>query len=163
VLIRPLDPSADRAAVEGLYENAADYWALDRLTPDPATQSAEFFTDAPPNCDPAESHRLGLFLDARLAGIAELSFGFPEPADAYLGLMIFADWARGQGLGQALLREVETRARAKGHRQIFLGVLAANPKGRAFWLREGFRDTGISRLDSDNGISNTIHRLSKDL
>jgi GNAT superfamily N-acetyltransferase len=163
MLIRSLDPATDRAAVETLYRSAADYWALDRLTPDPATQSTEFFTDAPPGCDPGESHRLGLFLNDRLAGIVELSFGFPAATDAYLGLMIFADWARGQGLGSALLREVESRARARGHSQIYLGVLDANPKGRAFWLREGFTDTGISRLDTDNGVSNTIRRLSKSL
>jgi ribosomal protein S18 acetylase RimI-like enzyme len=163
MLIRTLDPITDRAAVQSLYQSAADYWALDRLTPDPETQSAEFFTDAPPNCDPKQSQRLGLFLENRLAGIAELSFGFPAPQDAYLGLMIFAPWARGQGLGQALLREVETRARAKPCTEIFLGVLDANPKGRAFWLREGFRDTGLSRVDTDNGVSNTIRRLHKPL
>lgn len=163
MLIRSLDPITDRAAVESLYRAAADYWALDRLAPDPATQSAAFFTDAPPGCDPDESHRLGLFLNDRLAGIAELSFGFPEAGDAYLGLMIFADWARGQGLGQALLREVLSRARAKPCADIYLGVLDSNPKGRAFWLREGFTDTGFSRLDTDNGVTNTIRRLRKPL
>jgi GNAT superfamily N-acetyltransferase len=161
MLIRSLDPITDRAAVQSLYESAADYWALDRLAPDPETQSAEFFTDAPPNCDPKQSHRLGLFLEDRLAGIAELSFGFPDPCDAYLGLMIFAPWARGQSFGSTLLRDLETRARANASKQVFLGVLDANPKGRAFWLREGFRDTGISRIDTDNGVTNTIRRLSK--
>lgn len=161
--IRSLDPLTDRAAVQALYEAARDYWALDRATIDTAQLAADYFTDAPPNCDPAESLRLGLFEAARLAGIAELSFGFPQRGDAYLGLMIFADWARGRGQGRALLGEIETRARAKGCAQIFLGVLDTNPKGRAFWLREGFSDTGISRLDSDNGVTNSLRRLRKTL
>ena len=45
----------------------------------PAAQAQDFFTDAPPNCDPAQSDRLGLFVNQRLSGVAELSYGFPEP------------------------------------------------------------------------------------
>ncbi len=161
MLIRDLDPVTDGALVEDVYRSAQDYWRLDRAIVDVASLAQAFFTDAPPKCDPAASHRIGIFLGPRLAGIAELSFGFPETGDAYLGLMIFADWARGQGLGTALLQEIETRASAKACAQIFLGVLDANPKGRAFWLRHGFVDTGISRLDSDNGVTNTLRRLGK--
>jgi GNAT superfamily N-acetyltransferase len=163
MLIRKLDPVTDLAAVQDVYDHAKDYWALDRLEIDPAALAAAFFTDAPPNCDPAASYRLGLFDGARLAGIAELSFGFPTPSDAYLGLMILADWARNKGQGVVLLTELEARARAKGHSHLFLGVLDNNPKGRAFWIRQGFADTGISRLDTDGGVTKTIQRLVKAL
>lgn len=161
MLIRELDASDDTAIVEALYEDAADYWNLDRPQHTPAEVADEFFTDAPPNCDPAQSHRLGLFLSDHLAGVAELSFGFPRPGDAYLGLMIFATWARGQGHGATLLRHIEHLARSRGCHEIFLGVLSSNPKGRAFWMREGFTDTGISRISAETG--NNLHRLCKAL
>lgn len=161
--IRSLDPASDLAAVQDVYDHALDYWALDRLRIDTAALAHDFFTDAPPNCDPAASHRLGLFEGARLAGIAELSFGFPTAQDAYLGLMILADWARNRGQGVQLLCEVESRARAKGHSHLYLGVLDNNPKGRAFWIRQGFADTGISRLDTEGGVTKTIQRLVKPL
>lgn len=160
MLIRALDPSADLDAVEALYACAADYWLLaDRRAPD-RDKATEFFTDGPPGCDPATSHRLGLFLGDVLAGVAELSFGFPEPTDAYLGLMLLDPAQRGHGLGAALLAEVEAHARAAGAPRLFLAVLEANPRGWAFWQREGFTPTGLSRADPGG---HTLHRLVKPL
>lgn len=161
MLIRALDPLADLDAVEALYARAADYWILaDRRAPD-RQKACDFFTDTPPGCDPMLSHRLGVFVDGGLMGVAELSFGFPAPGDANLGLQILAPEARGRGLGRGLLAEVEARARAAGAEVLYLAVLADNPRGWAFWAREGFRDTGLSRHDDETG--HVLHRLSKGL
>ena len=158
-LIRTLDPITDLDAVEDLYSRAADYWILaDRRPPD-RPKAAAFFTDTPPGCDPAASHRLGLFQDGRLVGVAELSFGFPLPGDAYLGLMLLDATRRGQGLGAWFLAEVQ--ARAAPAPCLYLAVLQANPRGRAFWERNGFADTGVSGHDADTG--HTLHRMVKPL
>ena len=161
LLIRPLDPHKDLNNLQALYERAADYWLLaDGRAPDRG-KAAAFFTDGPPVCDPARSHRLGIFRGMRLVGVAEMSFGFPEPLDGYLGLMILDPAVRGEGIGPAVLHEMERLARAAGARRLYLGVLEANPRGRAFWARQGFVQTGINRLDQDSG--NRLHRLGKDL
>lgn len=160
-MIRALDAGADTALVAAFFRAAPDYWILAEGGCDPDRQAAEFFTDAPPGCDPAASHRLGLFLDGRLSGVAELSFGFPQAGDGFLGLMILGPWAQGAGHGRAFLAEVEVRARAAGCPALFLAVLEANPRGRAFWEREGFRATGVSRLDDATG--HRVHRLVKPL
>lgn len=159
--IRPLDPEADLSAVNTFYDLAQDYWLLaDRRAPD-LQKARDFFTDGPPGCDPARSHRLGLFVEGVLSGVAELSFGFPEPQDAYLGLMMLAPARRGTGHGAAFLAHVEGLARAAGAPRILLGVLEANPRGRAFWERQGFAATGISRADAETG--HVTHRLVKAL
>jgi GNAT superfamily N-acetyltransferase len=161
ILIRDLDPLVDLAAVEQAYAKAADYWTLaDRAPPD-AAKAATFFTDAPPGCDPARSHHLGLFVDGQLSGLAELSFGFPEAGDAYLGLMILSADMRGHGYGRTFLDKVEDLARTAGAENLFLAVLAENPRGLAFWQREGFRSTGLSRHDPETG--HTLTRLVKPL
>lgn len=153
---RNLLPGADLPRVTAFYEVAADYWHLaDRRAPD-LQKARDFFTECPPGCDPAASQRLGLFVAGDLAGVAELSFGFPAAGDGYLGLMLLAPRLRGQGHGRRFLHEVETRARAAGCRQLFLAVLDENPRGRAFWLREGFAPTGLARQDADTG-----HRLER--
>ncbi|WP_434618117.1 GNAT family N-acetyltransferase [Tabrizicola sp. M-4] len=158
-MIRPLFPETDRAAVAAFLQEAADYWVLADGAP-PGPQAADdFFTDCPPGCDPAASHRLGLFRDGRLSGLAELSFGFPAPGDAYLGLMILAPRIRGQGHGARLLSHVETLARETQAPTLYLGVIEANPKGRAFWERCGFVPTGVTRQDDRN----LTHRLAKPL
>lgn len=157
--IRRMQPD-DHPAIAAFMAEAGDYWHLaDGTPPDPQEKARDFFTDCPPNCDPAASHRLGLFVEGQLSGLAELSFGFPEAGDAYLGLMLLAPRIRGQGHGAAFLREVETRARAARAPALYLGVLEINPKGRAFWQREGFGPTGISRGTGRE----LIHRLRKPL
>jgi hypothetical protein len=102
MLIRILDP-AEAPLVARFYAEAPDYWLLAEGTCEPERQAQEFFTDGPPGCDLALTHHLGLFLDDRLSGVAELSYGFPEPSDAYLGLMLLGPWAQGAGHGKALL------------------------------------------------------------
>ncbi len=160
-LIRRLDATADLALVVALHAEAADYWTLaDRRPPD-RQKALDFFTDGPPGCDPALSHRLGLFVQGVLAGVAELSFGFPEPADAYLGLMILAPRCRSGGLGALFLADIETRARAAGAPHLYLAVLGENPRGRVFWERHGFRYTGLSGHDA--GTGHTLYRLLKPL
>ncbi|MEO5614408.1 MAG: GNAT family N-acetyltransferase [Cypionkella sp.] len=161
MLIRELDPSRDLAILTTLQTEAQDYWLLADGHCNPAQKAVEFFTDCPPNCDPAQSHRLGLFHDGQLSGIAELSFGFPNPGDAYLGLMLLAPRLRSTGAGPILLAEIEFRARAAISPILYLGVLEANPRGRAFWQRMGFTLTGVTGHDADTG--HVLHRLAKPL
>ena len=160
-MIRELDPHRDLAAVAGLYGAAGDYWLLANRAPHGAAEVAAFFTDGPPGCDPAQSYRVGIFEGAELVGVAELSFGFPLPGDAYLGLMLLAASHRGRGLGKVLLKHVEGLARKRGAARIYLGVLVENPRGLGFWQRQGFVDTGVSRRDDETG--HLMLRLGKDL
>lgn len=132
MLIRELHPNTDLAILTTLQTEAQDYWLLAEGQCDPAQKAAEFFTDCPPHCDPAQSHRLGLFHHGELSGIAELSFGSPNPGDAYLGLMLLAPRLRSLGAGPILLAEIEARARTAGSPMLYLAVLEANPRGSSF-------------------------------
>lgn len=158
MLIRALEPNTDVEAVWMLYQRAEAFWTLtDRKAPD-RQMAADFFTDGPPGCDPARSHRLGVFQHSELVGVAELSFGFPNPEDAYLGLMLLAPDDRGKGLGSALLAEVIGLAKARGAPRLLLAVLEENIQGRAFWEAKGFRATGLCRFDAET--KHTLHRLA---
>ena len=186
--IRELAPT-EAPLVARFYAEAPDYWLLAEGACEPDRQSREFFTDGPPGCDPAQSHRLGLFLPSgpvapradksasppargevrgawgaepdRLSGVAEVSYGFPEPADAYLGLMLLGPWAQGAGHGRAFLAHAEALARKRHAPRLYLAVLDVNPRGRAFWEREGFEGTGLTRKDAITG--HLIERLVKPL
>ena len=161
--VRSLDPTADRGLVSAVLAEAQDYYLLWKGRAPGPEETDGFFTDCPPGCDPAASCRLGLFDEGRLAGVAELSFGFPAPQDAYLGLMILAPWARGRGLGAGFLAHIEGLARSAGSSVLYLAVLEANPRGRAFWERSGFAATGLSRTDDSHARPHRIHRLAKPL
>ena len=156
--IRELFPS-ETAFVAQFYREAPDYWLLAEGRCDPDIQAQDFFTDAPPNCDPAQSDRLGLFLNQRLSGVAQISYGFPQPNDAYLGLMLLGPWAQGAGHGRTFLAHAVALARKRHAPRLYLAVLDVNPRGRAFWKREGFNATGLSRKDAITG--HLIERMLK--
>jgi GNAT superfamily N-acetyltransferase len=137
-MIRALHPSADLPAILDLYNRAADYLDFESGLAPSRTMVEEYFADAPPGGDPATSLKIGLFEEGRLAGLADLAFGHPEPRDAYLGLMLFARDARGHGLGTTFLRHIEQAARARGATRLLLAVLERNTRGRAFWESHGF-------------------------
>lgn len=161
--IRRLDPQADLAAVAAMLDAATDYYRLWLGRAPTADDASKVFTDGPPYEQPGTSRQFGLFVGDALSGVAALSFGFPAPQDAYLGLMILSLHSRGQGHGRRLLAHVEAAARAAGAPALYLGVLQANPRGRAFWQREGFGPTGVSRVDDSHGLNHTIYRLVKPL
>lgn len=160
--IRTLDPVTDRAGVDAFFQSAADYIRLERDDAPGPDVTEEFFTDAPPGTDPATSHRVGLFAGS-LIGIAEMSFGYPTATDAYLGLMIIAPAARGSGAGQTLLRHLEAKARSRGAQNLYLGVLAANPRGHTFWERQGFTLALANRPVTLGQKTQPAHRLMKPL
>jgi GNAT superfamily N-acetyltransferase len=137
-LIRDLDAQTDAAAVRSLYDRAADYLDLETGEPPGDANVAEFFAPAPFATDPADNLKLGLFCGGRLDAIADLAFGFPEPPDAYIGLLLIAAEWRGRGLGHLFVGHMVALARARHSPRMFMAVLEANPKGRAFWEREGF-------------------------
>ena len=122
----------------------------------------EFFTDAPPGCDPSVSLRLGLF-DPHLVAIAELAFGYPTAVDAYLGLMIVAPTARDRGTGAYFLRHIEHEARQHGMQNLYLGVLDANPRAMSFWKREGFTLALANRAVTLGQKTQIAHRMRKPL
>lgn len=156
-LIRDLDPVQDRAAVAAFLDEAQDYYHLWLHRGPGAAELDDIFTSVPPGCDPARTWRPGLYLDGRLSGVAELSFGYPTAEDAFLGLMILAPHARGAGHGEWFHTQVLDRARAAGCPRIYLGVLDQNPRGWAFWRRMGYVETGITRFDAET--QHLLHRL----
>lgn len=164
-VIRRLDPDHDRAAVAQFFDAAADYIWLERgVAPGPEV-TAEFFTDTPPGCDPAASHRLGLAAtaDGPLLGLADLAFGYPDATAAFLGLMLLRPEARGRGLGRRFLQHLEATARDSGANTLFLAVLDENPRAMAFWHREGFTVRLTGRPVRLGAKSHTASRLAKPL
>ncbi|HCZ00293.1 MAG TPA: GNAT family N-acetyltransferase [Rhodobacter sp.] len=163
MLIRPLHPDTDRATVTAFFDSIADYIRMERDAPPDATVIEEFFTDTPPGCDPTHSLRLGLFEHSTLIALAEMGFGYPESDNAYLGFLAVSEMARGKGAGEILFAHLETEARARGCSAIYLAVLDANPRGRAFWERQGFTLAIANREVTLGQKTQIAHRLRKPL
>jgi len=162
VVLATLRPENDLGAVEAVYRRAADYLDLESgLTPDAAARA--FFDERPPASD-QEPLKFGVRGDdGALVAIGDLAFGYPEPDDAYLGLLLLVPERRGEGLGQAILGKVKTLARTRGALRLLLGVLDANERARLFWEGQGFRRTRTSGPHGFGKRRHVVHRLELSL
>ncbi len=66
----------------------------------------------------------------------------------------------GKGIGSALLREVERRAVAAGHRTLVLSHIAGNEQAARFYVKHGFVTTQVEKGGS--GMPDSVW-MSKDL
>ncbi|MDB4213859.1 GNAT family N-acetyltransferase [Octadecabacter sp.] len=155
---KPLDKTIHRSEVARLFDRTADYVMLEHGRLPDADIVDGFFDDRPSCVAAKDSLHFGLLEDQNLIGIAGMLFGFPDKTDAYIGLMVLAPEARGHGNGAQLLSHLTGVARARGAQRQLVAVLDANPKGRAFWDREGFvLETSFPPSDD----SHTRHRLTR--
>ena len=161
--IATLDPARDRARTQAMFERAADYIRLETGLPPDGGEAARFFAEGPPRADLARSRKFGQEAGARLISLADLAFGFPEPDDAFLGLLLVDPACRGQGLGAQMLDHLARTARDVGARRLLVAVLEANPAGRRFWEREGFRLARTAPPRRYGDRIHVAHRLARPL
>ena len=134
----PLDAARDLDAVTALCASAADYLELEVGPENPVAAARRFFNDRPPG-DGVTPLKLGLRRgEGPLVGIADLAIGYPDRRDAFIGLLLLAPDQRGQGLGALAVERLAAMARQRDCTRLLIGVLEANPRGRAFWQRRGF-------------------------
>ena len=114
----------------------------------------------PPGKSMDDKFVLGIFLDGRLVGCAEVLRGYPEPEVAYIGLLLFAEAHQGQGLGRKALGEVFDLAAGWGCGKVQLAVIASNRRAHAFWSREGFTELRRKQVPKVTGEAIVMQRLN---
>lgn len=162
VVLSPLDPERDLDAVAAVYARAADYLSVESgLTPDTAAQA--FFEDRPPASTQEPFKFAVAGADGAPIAIGDLAFGYPEPEDAYLGLLLLIPEARCRGLGEAIFGEVKHIASLRGASRLLVGVLDVNARARAFWERRGFKLSQTSGPHAFGERRHIVHRFELSL
>lgn len=108
--------------------------------------SAEAFVAKLADAKPDESAFLAAEIDGDVVGVLGLARGtrLANRHTAEFGITV-ARAARGRGVGTALIRAAEERARAWGVRKVTLGVLAENEAARRLYRRLGYEEEGLRR------------------
>ncbi|WP_375760677.1 GNAT family N-acetyltransferase [Corallococcus exercitus] len=135
----PVDDSESHV-LQPLLERCEDYYQLAEGRPALPDQARNLLNERPPGLAPGQGHLFAL-RDAQggLVGVLEALRDYPARGEWYIGLLLLAPEARGQGRGEAVLRAYEAHVRANGGRLIRVAVLEHNPAGRRFWERMGFQ------------------------
>ena len=74
------------------------------------------------------------------------------PDEAFVQTMAVAPARQGQGLGDALLRNLLDEAARRGQRRTLLEVRADNEAAQRLYVRHGFRRTGVRRGYYPGGV-----------
>lgn len=137
--IRKLDPVADFDFAMNVFERCADYVLLETGEPPSRANVTEFFEGRPPSKEATDKVLLGICDEHRNGvGLIDIIQGYPEPSDWYIGLLMIDPDQRGRGLGKRAVDWVVESARNADVSRLLLCVLDENPRGHAFWIREGF-------------------------
>lgn len=161
--IRPLGQGQDDSAVFDLFQRCADYVMLEEGQPPRLAKVNAFFTDIVPGGDLARAVKLGVERDGKLYGIADMGFGYPNPKDAYIGLLMLDPAVRDQGVGPRVLAHLSKVARERGAERLLVAVLQANPRGQAFWQREGFAMEKVFEPRAEDPVQHRRIRMTRAL
>ena len=131
---------SDTHLLQPLLDRCEDYHQLVYGRPALPDQARSIPSERPPGLAPGQAHLIAL-RDAQggLAGVLEALRDFPAQGEWYIGLLLLAPEARGQGRGEAVLSAYEAHVRANGGRLLRLAVVEHNTAARRFWERMGFQ------------------------
>ncbi|MFJ3383384.1 MULTISPECIES: GNAT family N-acetyltransferase [unclassified Curtobacterium] len=134
----------DVDALQELLESFPAY--AERITgyPPGPSDALSAVISVPPGFDPAGKRSIGLLEDGQLVAFADVLLGYPDPATAYIGLLIVHGSRRGDGLGRRLHDAVIDRVRQEtGASRTRLGIVDSNADvAEPFWTALGYERTG---------------------
>ncbi len=97
----------------------------------------------PPKATYNDKYYLGIYDDASLIAVMDLILNYPNKNTAFIGFFMVSAERQKKGLGSALIRECVEFLFQNGYEFTRLGYVKGNPQSRAFWLKNGFAETGV--------------------
>jgi GNAT superfamily N-acetyltransferase len=144
-------------ALQALFERCAAFFQLVHGAPPRPDEALRWLTEAVPGKAPEDRRAFGLRDDEdRLVGAVDVVRDHPVPQDYWVGTMVIEPSIRGVGLGAWFHGQVLAWIRAQGARGVQLGVQRLNPGALRFWAREGYEETGTTRVRSGDRESEIV-------
>lgn len=139
--VRKLDESDANEVLELMKKNPLFF----QHCPPMATRRSilEDMKALPPRTIYEDKYYVGYFLDGKLVAVMDLILKYPKEDTAFIGFFMMNKDFQGKGIGTEIIEECETFLRGNGYLYIRLGFAKGNPQSEAFWLKNGFRRTGV--------------------
>ncbi len=97
----------------------------------------------PPERTYDDKYYLGIFDGDKLIAVLDLILNYPNDKTAFIGFFMVRAEYQGCGLGTFLISDIVGCVKDCGYRYTRLGYAKGNPQSRAFWIKNGFRETGV--------------------
>ena len=139
--VRKLDESDANEVLELMKKNPLFF----QHCPPMATRQSilEDMKALPPRTTYEDKFYVGYFLDGKLVAVMDLILKYPNENTAFIGFFMMNKDFQGKGIGTEIIEKCETFLRGNGYLYIRLGFAKGNPQSEAFWLKNGFRRTGV--------------------
>ena len=157
--VRNLTPraltAADLDALYGLCQSQPDYY---RHLGEPLARDklARSLAALPPAARRENKHFIGFWQQGSLKAALEIIFAYPDKETVLLGLLMVDKSAQGAGVGTAIAQKLAAVAAELGYREIILSYAEGNAQSRAFWLKNGYQETGETDEPEQNGEARLI-------
>ena len=147
--------AADLDALYGLCQSQPDYY---RHLGEPLTREklARSLTALPPQACRENKHFIGFWQQGSLKAALEIIFAYPDAQTVLLGLLMVDKSAQGAGIGSNIVQNLAAFSAKTGCREIILSYAEGNAQSRAFWLKNGFAETGEIDEAEEQGGANLI-------
>ncbi len=154
----------DMANLQKVIEAAPDYSLRCVGRPPKEGDAQAVFASLPPGKGNEDKFVWGIFCGDRMIGFMDVARGYPNPATAYIGLLLLSESEQRGGLGFRAYQLAEQQIRAwPGIQRIRLSVLRTNDRVLPFWRKCGFRETGEIIPYTDESLTTEAILLEKTL
>jgi ribosomal protein S18 acetylase RimI-like enzyme len=146
--IRKLDSAAAREFLDGLASVLLDCVeggaSVSFMPPFGPLEAREFFEKVAEGVDRGERILLAAFLDGEIVGTVQIVAATPpnQPHRADIAKLLVKRSARGRGIGEALMHEVERRSLAAGRTLLVLDTASGDAAERLY-TRLGWNRVGV--------------------
>jgi GNAT superfamily N-acetyltransferase len=162
--LRRLDPARDVEVLQSILEGAPDYIRRASGREVRPTDGLAEFKDLPPGKAASDKYTFALVEDGAVVGCLDVLRGYPNPATAYVGLLLITEQHQGRGLGASAWRCFEAHcARWAEIAVLRLAVVETNREAAPFWETMGFRATGEVRPYRTEDLVTHAHLFEKRL
>ena len=110
------------------------------------------FESLPPAVHLRDKHVLGIYLDQKMIGLADVVCGYPSRDVAYLGLLLLAETHQRRSFGTLAFHGIKSLAREWHCTRLRLAVVESNSAVVPFWEALGFVPTGERAVFECGGI-----------
>ncbi len=97
----------------------------------------------PPNKNLKDKYFLGFYEGEIMMAVMDLIHGFPNDKTAFVGFFMMNKQFQGNGTGTSLMEEVYEYLKEYGFQYVRLCFAKGNPQSEHFWLKNGFKRTGV--------------------